>query len=75
MAAIVVPVGAYAFLSGFKHHKKIFVLALGLMGLLAISAGLFSKGEYEIVATILGGLLLSTGHILNLRFCHECEHS
>lgn len=74
MALFVVPVGGVAFWSGYKHHKKMKVFALGIMGLTLVGgASLVSHSWVEFfghdLITIFGSTFLITAHILNRRAC------
>lgn len=77
MALVIVPVGVFAFWSGYKHHKQNKVFGLGLVGLLLVAAGsvlpheMVEFREYDLV-TIVGSILLVTAHVLNRRAC-QCD--
>lgn len=77
MALVIVPVGVFAFWSGYKHHKQSKVFGLGLAGLFLVTAGsvlpheMVEFFEYDLV-TIVGSILLVTAHILNRRAC-QCD--
>lgn len=74
MALLVVPVGLFAFWSGYKHHKQQGVFALGALGLLMVGGAAVAPHSwveffgYDLV-TMLGGLILVVAHILNRRAC------
>ncbi|MEK2645329.1 MerC domain-containing protein [Bdellovibrio sp. BCCA] len=74
MAIFVIPVGIFAFWSGYKHHRQTKVFALGVLGLLMVGGASVAPHswveffEYDIV-TIFGGLFLVTAHVLNRRAC------
>lgn len=79
MALFILPVGLFAFWSGYKHHKQMRVLGLGIAGLAVIVAALLLP--HEIVdqvghhtPTIIGSMLLITAHILNRRACLCHQH-
>lgn len=77
LAFFVLPVGLYAFFSGYRHHADKRVLALGLVGLALIVGATVVPHEWvefqELdVVTIAGSLLLMTGHLLNRRACLKC---
>lgn len=81
MAFFVVPVGLIAFWSGYKHHRQIRVLSLGVVGLTLV--GLASVLPHEMVeiqeldvVTIMGSICLIAAHIVNRRacFCHQPGH-
>jgi hypothetical protein len=77
MAAVILPIGLFAFWSGFRHHRQRRVLAMGVTGLLLVCAGstlpheMVEVFEHDVV-TILGSLLLVTAHWLNRKAC-QCE--
>jgi cation transport ATPase len=80
MALFVVPVGLFAFWSGYKHHLQMRVFALGTVGLLLVGGASLAPHELvEIqgfdVVTVLGSILLITAHILNRRACLCHKHS
>lgn len=74
MAIFVVPVGLYAFYSGYRHHKKKGLTALGFAGLAMVCVGLLVPISgidflgHDII-TILGSLCLVVAHVLNRRAC------
>jgi hypothetical protein len=80
MAVFVVPVGSYAFWSGFRHHGKWHILLTGLFGLslIGIAAAMsdvmpvFLFGHEGV--TIIGSVFLLTAHVMNLREGQKCDH-
>ena len=77
MAAVILPIGLFAFWSGFKHHRQNKVFAMGVGGLLLVCAGSVLPHEmvefFEMdLVTIFGSLLLVTAHYLNRKAC-QCE--
>jgi hypothetical protein len=69
--------GGLAFRSGYKVHRKSWILYLFLLGIALISAAaalgepvLSAYGEAGI--TVCGSLLLITAHWCNRSFCHSC---
>ncbi len=69
--------GALAFRSGYKVHRKGWILALFLLGIALISAAaalgesaLSAYGETGI--TVCGSVLLITAHWCNRSFCNSC---
>lgn len=88
MALFVVPVGVYAFWSGFKHHHDKKILLIGLVGLLLVGgAALFPLTPFDLghdhsefsffseeTVTIIGSFLLITAHLLNRRACACHSH-
>lgn len=85
LAVVIGFVGFLAFHSGYKVHRRRWLLGLFVLGLVLISvaavlgdAVLTSYGEAAI--TVCGGLLLVTAHLFNHSFCrscvvHDCSHS
>lgn len=85
LAVVIGFVGFLAFRSGYKVHRRRWLLYVFCLGLLMVSlaavlgeAVLTSYGESGI--TICGGLLLVTAHAFNRSFCrscavHDCRHS
>ncbi|MGZ3772211.1 MAG: MerC domain-containing protein [Pseudobdellovibrionaceae bacterium] len=74
MAFFVVPTGIYAFWSGYSHHKKAYVLALGLTGLICVGGAFLAPRSWVLffghdLITIFGSSFLITAHILNRRAC------
>lgn len=82
MALFVVPVGLYAFWSGYKHHHQVQVFGLGIAGLVLVSgASLLPHQVHEVVEfyghdilTIVGSVFLIVAHILNRRACLCHKH-
>lgn len=79
LALFVVPVGCYAFLSGFKHHHNKSILITGLVGVFIVGMTsilpIFVEHfhEVEIPLMILGSLILLAAHFQNRKSC-ACEH-
>lgn len=74
MALFVLPVGLFAFWSGYKHHKQVRVFSLGVVGLVLVGgASLMPHSWVELLGhdlvTISGSGLLIVAHILNRRAC------
>lgn len=74
MALFVAPVGGFAFWSGYKHHKKAKVLALGILGILLIAGASVAPHSWveffgHDLITIFGSILLISAHVLNRRAC------
>ena len=80
MAVVIVPVGVFAFWSGYKHHQQRKVFNLGIVGLFLVAAGsilpheMVEVWEHDVV-TILGSILLVVAHVLNRRACQCDTHS
>ncbi|WP_413584284.1 MerC domain-containing protein [Bdellovibrio sp. HCB274] len=83
MAAVILPIGLFAFWSGYKHHRQMKVAAMGVGGLLLVCAGTVLHHELEEIfpmlphntVTILGSILLVTAHFLNRRACQCDSHA
>ena len=74
MALVVVPVGAFAFWSGYRLHQQAHILVLGLLGLLLIGLGSILPHEWvefygHDAVTIFGSFCLLGAHFLNRRAC------
>lgn len=74
MALFVVPIGVFAFWSGYKHHKKIKVFSLGVAGLLLVGGASLAPHSWveffgHDLVTIFGSSFLITAHVLNRRAC------
>jgi hypothetical protein len=68
LAAIVFPVGFLAFFNGYSTHRKPIILILAVLGFIGLAIGLFyGTPLIDTTATVIGGLLLSIAHLLNLR--------
>ncbi|MFM6928414.1 MAG: MerC domain-containing protein [Bdellovibrio sp.] len=80
MAVVILPVGVFAFWSGYKHHQQGKVFTLGILGLSLVAAGsilpheMVEIWEHDMV-TILGSILLVIAHVLNRRACQCDTHS
>lgn len=81
MALFVVPVGVFAFWSGYKHHKKVSLLVMGLVGVSLVGGAplvhdFLHDLEFirEDVMTVLGSVILICAHLLNRRACQCDDH-
>lgn len=79
LALIVVPVGFYAFWTGFRLHKEALIFGLGLVGLSMVGGAAIVPHEWvEIkgldIVTIIGSFCLLTAHYLNRRACLCGKH-
>tara|TARA_B100000886_G_C20285458_1_gene433110 strand:- start:75 stop:488 length:414 start_codon:yes stop_codon:yes gene_type:complete len=76
---LVIPISAFAMLTGCKKHKNYNIIFYGALGLaiLLVSAiyghDLFGESG-EIASTLVGASVLSFGHIKNQKLCKECCH-
>lgn len=74
MALFVVPVGLFAFWSGYKHHRQPKVFGLGVLGLLMVGGASVAPHSWveffgNDLVTIFGSIFLIIAHILNRRAC------
>lgn len=74
LAVFVVPVGLFAFYTGYGHHHKKGLTSLGVAGLALVCVGLLApiSGVNFLghdVITIIGSFCLVIAHILNRRAC------
>lgn len=85
MALFVVPVGVFAFWSGYKHHKKMYLLVMGFVGLSLVGGAplvhdflhmehLHIDHAHEELMTIIGSVTLIVAHVLNRRACQCDDH-
>ena len=77
MAILIVPVGLWAFVSGYRHHGRRSVMVLGVSGLLVIGIVPVFFHAYltwwsEPLLMILGSVLLISAHWINRKSC-SCE--
>lgn len=77
LALFVAPVGLYAFISGYRHHKNKFLLAIGVLGVLLVVSALLINHEhgphehgFELdYLTVVGSLILVVAHLWNRKAC------
>jgi peptidoglycan/LPS O-acetylase OafA/YrhL len=77
LAVLIGFVGFLAFRSGYKVHRRRWVLAAFITGLLLVSIAAVLGDEVltrygESAVTVCGGLLLVTAHLVNHSFCRSC---
>ncbi|MED5436660.1 MAG: MerC domain-containing protein [Pseudomonadota bacterium] len=75
---LAIPISLYALISGYKAHKKISFLFLGLLGLsillIAVLSGEVIFGEFgEKGLTLLGSMIVVFAHFKNLKVCRELD--
>lgn len=80
LAVGVLPISAFALTLGCKKHRKVQVLALGVIGLAsmltAVASGSLGLGENaEKALTLLGAALISGAHFWNYRLCKKHKKS
>jgi hypothetical protein len=79
LAHLVVPVGVFAFLRGYRHHGQILIFVTGLVGLFLVGLmpvildALQVRGP-ETFFVSLGSVLLVTAHWKNQRSCSCAIH-
>lgn len=76
MVVAVLPTSIYALTLGCKQHKRYGLLVLGIAGLIsltmAVMLGEETIGETgEKILTVLGSIMVATGHLLNYRSCQR----
>ena len=79
LALIVLPVGFFAFWSGYRLHRELPIFTLGLVGLTMIGGAAIVPHEWvefkeHDIVTILGSFLLLIAHYLNRRACVCGKH-
>ncbi|MFN7262404.1 MAG: MerC domain-containing protein [Pseudobdellovibrionaceae bacterium] len=82
-AAVILPLGLWAFVRGYLHHRKGWILSLGLVGLLMISflppilhglvAGIRLDWNEPLLLSVASGLLIFA-HYKNQRACGCARH-
>lgn len=77
LLAAVAPLGIVAWGAGYRHHRRIGVLALGLLGVLLLCGALLFGhhllgGRGEQVMTVVGSICMVTAHLWNRRQCRCC---
>lgn len=71
---LLLPVAAFAMVSGFRRHRRWSpVIWLGLGVLVVAIATFVFDGTLEYAVTIAGSLFLLRGHYLNRRCCQTCQ--
>ena len=81
LAILILPVGIFAFWSGYQHHKKPLVLFLGVPGLLVITGFPLLADHAQLHASIFeagfmipaSGLLI-LAHYFNQKYCRCHQH-
>lgn len=68
----VIPISLFALISGFAHHRNMFIVGLTGTGLCLLITALLigheTAGESaEVILTVLGSILIATGHFYNLK--------
>lgn len=78
LLAAVAPLGIVAWSAGYRHHRRMGVLALGLLGVLLLSGALLFGhhllgGRGEQVMIVAGSICMVTAHLWNRRQCRCCR--
>lgn len=78
LLAAVAPLGLIAWSAGYRRHRRMGVLGLGLAGVLLLCAALlFGQhllgGRGEQVMTVLGSVCMVSAHLWNRRQCRCCR--
>lgn len=78
LLATVAPLGIVAWGAGYRHHRRLGVLALGLAGVLLLSGALLFGhhvlgGRGEQVLTVAGSICMVSAHLWNRRQCRCCR--
>ncbi|MCB1789160.1 MAG: MerC domain-containing protein [Gammaproteobacteria bacterium] len=78
-ALAILGIGLLAFWPGYRRHRRWRIIATAIIGFSLISMGVTApegllSESAEVIATILGGLILVTAHCYNAYFCRRCRH-
>jgi hypothetical protein len=77
-AIVVVSLGMIALFKGYKHHKKLLPLCVGIIGMSLVVLALFIEAHEEHIHsyltthsyfTMTGSVLLVIAHFINMRSC------
>lgn len=70
--AFAVPTSALALFTGRRHHRRVYPLMIGAVGLMLLAFGalLLLGGRWETPVTIMGSLCLAFAHVANWRLRH-----
>lgn len=75
---LVIPASVVAMFLGCRRHKDFSVIMLGFVGLYFLIIGAFAATGYvESILTLIGALIMASGHLRNFRLCRKddcCEH-
>ncbi|RYG29576.1 MerC domain-containing protein [bacterium] len=77
IALFIIPVGIYAFWNGFRRHRQLPILILGLSGLVLLTLALVGPStrnqlRWNDIVTLIGSGLLIAAHLLNRRALKHC---
>jgi len=77
MLVAVLPISIYALTIGCKEHQRLGVFILVGIGLLLLVSGLFAEAFYgeagEKLLTVLGSMIVATGHLWNYQLSKQSE--
>jgi hypothetical protein len=72
MVLIVLPTSVYALFMGCKQHKRYRLLFIGFCGLVLLVLAILLGNEFwEKVLTLLGTVIIASGHYWNYRLCQQ----
>ena len=79
MVIIVIPLSIFALYLGCKEHGRYHILVFGVLGIITLLvAVLFGHDLFgesgETILTVLGSVLIATGHITNFQLCQHSEN-
>ncbi len=77
---LVVPIGFYAFMQGYLHHRQKRVLILGIPGLFIVGFGAFLPhawvpGYSREIITVIGSFFLIAAHFINRKACRAHKYT
>jgi hypothetical protein len=77
LLAVIMALGALAFIPGYRKHRRGVIFAIASAGLVSLLGGAFYAEAFfpdagETLFTVIGGSLLVTAHWLNRKFCTIC---
>jgi len=66
---LALPLAVLGLWRGFRVHKRLYVMGLGVAGIAMLAASLLVShaGRLEVVLSIAGVIVLATAHLINLR--------
>ncbi|MGI9326646.1 MAG: MerC domain-containing protein [Pseudomonadales bacterium] len=72
LLAVALPISALALGSGYRRHRSLGTLILGIVGLVLLTLGVahWLGEDLEVPLTVAGGIALIIAHLLNLRHRH-----
>ena len=66
-------IGLWSLVPAYRKHRRWQPLGLFLVGLGHLFVSRIVEGSAEIVITVLGVGCIALAHVINLRFCSECQ--